>query len=228
MKILLSFDTDWAPEDSIKYVMDILIENKLFSTFFATNYYDSLSNYSKYIDIGLHPNFNDILSGGNKSFKERIDSLLSIYPKAKGFRSHSLTTSSSILDYCFKSGLVYDSNIYNPNGGKAYKDYSGLIRYTHSFVDYGLILEKKNFNIKNIGLRNDKLNILDFHPIHIFLNTPSESFYQKIKAVQKSNISFNIRNTKKRGVGDLFEDLVSFIKINKIETVNFTKLNKSE
>jgi hypothetical protein len=219
-RIILTFDTDWVNEIAVEYVIDLLDTYGVTGTFFATNHYNCLKNNQKH-EVGIHPNFNNLLNGSSKSTcsKSIINDMLVEYPESIGFRSHSLTQSSIILAEAKNSGLQYDSNIYHPDGGRPYIDFSGLIRFTHNYVDLGHLIEKRPFELSEIYFSDNEMNILDFHPIHIFLNTPSTSYYEGVKIHTKSHefLRNNI-NTKEKGVGDLFIELLTFLKSNSIES----------
>ena len=232
-RIILTFDTDWVHEIAVEHVINLLDTYGVTGTFFATNHYNCLKNNKKH-EVGIHPNFNNLLNGSSKNIcaKSIINDMLEEYPESIGFRSHSLTQSSSILAEAKNSGLQYDSNIYHPDGGRPYIDYSGLIRFTHSYVDLGHLIEKRPFELSEIIFSDIEMNILDFHPIHIYLNTPSVSYYEGVKnytnshALLKNNI-----NNKEKGVGDLFIMLLTFLKSNSIETYplkNYREYNGKE
>lgn len=227
---ILTFDTDWVNEIAVEYVIDLLDTYGVTATFFATNRYSCLKNNKKH-EVGIHPNFNGLLNGTlyNANSKNILKDLLEEYPESIGFRSHSLTQSSNILAEAQNIGLQYDSNIYHPEGGQPYLDYSGLIRFTHNYVDLGHLLDKRPFNLSEFSFSENNMNILDFHPIHIYLNTPSVSYYEGIKIHTKSHefLRNNI-NTKEKGVGDFFIEVLSFLKSNSIETYplkNYSEYN---
>ena len=126
IKVSLTFDTDWVHEDAIDYVISLLGKYNQKATFFATNEYASFFKSDFCHEVGIHPNFNDLLTNGKSNYKDVIDKFAKTYPKAKGFRSHSLTTSSHILNYFSQLGFIYDSNQYHPSGAKVFLDYSNL------------------------------------------------------------------------------------------------------
>ena len=219
-KIALTFDTDWVDEIAIEYVIELLNKYDAIGTFFATNHYGCLKQKIKH-EVGIHPNFNNLLNGTSKniSAKTVLSRILEEYPDSIGFRSHSLAQSSGILADAKKLGIKYDSNLYNPYGANQYVDYSGLIRFTHNYVDLGHLIFEKPLDLSEIIFSKKYINILDFHPIHIFLNTPSVAFYEGIKTQTKSKVHLrNNINKKEKGVGDLFIDLLKFLKFNSIET----------
>lgn len=218
MKIALTFDTDWVNEIAIEYVVNLLDKYDQRGTFFSTNKYQIFLKKGFKHEIGLHPNFNNLLSKGDSNYEDIINNLHKIYPKAKGFRSHSLTSSSHILNYFKSLSFEYDSNLYNPNPSKPYKDFSGLIRFSHNYVDHGHLIENKELSIENIRLSNSELNVLDFHPIHIFINTPTLEYYKKYKHLTKSKNIKDVRNNRVKGIGDLFCELLNYLKTNSIKT----------
>ena len=121
--------------------------------------------------------------------------------------------------------MVYDSNLYHPKQGEPYLDYSGLIRFTHTWVDLGHLLDKFDFDITKIPLSETATNILDFHPIHTYLNTPSTDYYNSIKALttQAEELKANI-NKDNRGVQDIVLDLIEYIKTHSIKTQTLFEL----
>jgi len=226
--VCITFDTDWAPEEAVEQVVELVREHQVSATFFATNYYKCLQKLSENIEVALHPNFNNILKGNGEKFEDVFDQLHSMYPLAMGFRSHSLTQSSHILQYAKQKGLCYDSNSFNPNQAKAFVDYSGLLRFTHAWVDLGHLLENKEFSLSEIPIQENADNILDFHPIHVFINTSSSDFYNSVK-----HLTTNVKelekqiNSDSKGIKTLFVDLLAYIKQNKIETQTLYQLYKA-
>ena len=224
MKVSLTFDTDWVHEDAIKHVVSLLDKYDQKGTFFATNQYNVFKNPTFNHEVGIHPNFNVLLNKGKLSYKRVLDDLCNIYPDSKGIRSHSLTTSSLILDYCYKLGLLYDSNQYHPSGAEVFFDYSNLYRFTHNYVDLGHLINGKELTIENIDFHLKNINIFDFHPIHIFLNTPDLKFYNSIKQFTNHKDLKQHRNITKRGIGDLFLDLLIFLDNNNIQSRSLINL----
>lgn len=216
IKVSLTFDTDWVHESALDYLIGILDNYNQEATFFATNEYRVFLTNGFCHEIGIHPNFNYLLTNGITNYESIINELFQIYPKSKGFRSHSLTTSSLILNYIHELGFVYDSNQFHPLGAALYQDYSKLFRFTHNYVDLGHLMDGSKLTFHNMNLSTMYLNVFDFHPIHIFLNTPTIEFYNEHKHLTSSSKLGLFRNTNERGVGDLFIELLDYLKENKI------------
>ena len=218
MKFGLTFDTDWVHQDAVEYVVSLLDKYNHRGTFFATNEYRVFKESSFKHEVGIHPSFNQLLSEGDSNYKSILDHLFNMYPQARGIRSHSLTTSSLILDYSHKLGLLYDSNQYHPSGGEIFLDYSKLYRFTHNYVDLGHLIDGTKLSLESINFSIEYLNIFDFHPIHIYLNTPDLKFYESVKKYTTHKDLKLYRNVTKRGIGDLFLDLLIFLNDNDIQS----------
>ena len=100
-KTFLTFDIDWAHDiilhDSLKLVRDAQVR----ATWFATHDTPFLSEIQQNncFEIGIHPNFNPLLSGDNSiSSHEVISSVMSIVQNPKSVRSHSLVQSERLVD----------------------------------------------------------------------------------------------------------------------------------
>lgn len=218
MEISITFDTDWVHESAIEHCVYLLDKYNQKATFFSTNNYKLFNTKDFNHEIGIHPNFNDLLNQGLSNYKLIINDLVKLFPNAKGFRSHSLTTSSHILAYLNSLGFVYDSNLFHPEGGKGYYDYSGVFRFIHNYVDLGHLLDGSPLEVDEIKLSDNHINILDFHPIHVYLNTPTVEYYNKIKFSTNNKDLIEFRNKSVKGIGDLFIEILEHMKINKINS----------
>lgn len=213
MNVCITLDVDWAPDVAIADCLDLLSRFGVKATIFGTHKTDVLSGLStSQFELGIHPNFNFLLGGQTGCVNDIIDDVMAIFPEARGLRSHSLTQSSSILDHAHKRGIVYDANLYHPEQARPYLDFSGLLRFTFGWVDLGLLLDEKPFEIESLSLKDSFPNILDFHPIHVFLNTPTVAAYSAAKnALHDVKALERNRNTAVPGVRDLFIATLRFI-----------------
>jgi len=218
---IFSFDVDWAPEKVIEDVVTLLKEHNIKGTFFATHYSNVLKNIEKegIHEIGIHPNFNPLLTGESGHYQKKIDDLLEMYPSAVGLRSHSLVQSCPILIYSLEKNIKYDSNIYIPFGKNLKPfDYFGLIRIPYNWEDDGQWVSGKSF--ENCGLKLDaELNIFSFHPIHIYLNTHNQKMYDAVKHFyQIPEELLKNRNATVVGTRDLFISLLNLCKKDNLQT----------
>ncbi|MEN8810586.1 MAG: hypothetical protein ABF272_04250 [Flavobacteriales bacterium] len=193
-KIAFTLDIDWAPEEVIQYALTIFSLYKVKCTLFCTHESEVIKNADKELfEIAIHPNFNDLLFEKKINVAEdTLDELLAIYPDAKGVRSHSLTQSSSLQLLFASKGLKYDSNNYLPTKDiiSPYKCWTGMTRIPFHWEDDIHFLQGKSFTDEfDQNVKPNDCLVLNFHPIHVFLNTDKEETYKKEK--------LNYHNVKK-------------------------------
>ncbi len=222
-KVALTFDVDWAPEEVLNDTIRILDNYDVKATFFATHSSPILHSLDKKrYEIGLHPNFNNLLSGEQSSnYKQVIRQLLNIYPDSVGIRCHSLLHSSVMLSYFKEIGLLYDSNIFLPYhlGLKPFKSSNGLFRIPYFWEDDVHFEFGYEFELSNLNM-DDDLNVFDFHPIHIFLNTDRVETYNQARShYQEPTILLSKRNASRLGARDYLLQLLETIKANNVNTI---------
>jgi hypothetical protein len=227
--ICLTFDVDWAPEEVLNYLVHKLTKANIKATFFATHDSDILKSLnSELFEVGIHPNFNN--SKGD--FVTPIEELMTLYPNSTGGRSHSLFFSSNILETYEKVGLKYESNIFLP-----YHKNLTLVKRRKNLVsipffwsdDYCLannLIDKKKVSRL---LEVEGLKVFNFHPIHIFVNTPSLAYYQTIKQYyHEPEKLLEKKNKSKYGVEDIFNELIDLINNNDIKSNKMEGISKNE
>src|SRR5689334_1739277 len=105
-------------------------------TFFSTHHSLELAKSNKKLfEIGIHPNFNPILSGkSDKRAVDIIDDIMDIHPEAQGVRSHSMLQSTAILQLFADNKLLYDANHFMPyhTGLKPFKLWNGMVRIPYN------------------------------------------------------------------------------------------------
>jgi hypothetical protein len=172
-------------------------------------------------EVAIHPNFNKLISNNNGTVESVIDELLYIHPEAKGVRSHSMMQSSFILQKFADRGIIYDANHFLPyqTGIRPFRLWNGLVRIIYNWEDDVHWAYGYDFTDSKIELDSDGLNIFDFHPIHIYLNTENDSRYQNAKKYyNEPDLLINYRNKDKPGTRDLFISLLKDCKKNQIKT----------
>ncbi|MDR7870056.1 MAG: hypothetical protein RIN55_04300 [Tissierellaceae bacterium] len=237
--ICLTLDTDWASEDALKKSYSIIEEYGFDSTFFIThksNYLLKLYNKGK-IDAGIHPNFLKNSSHG-KSVNEVIDNCLNILPETKSFRCHNYYDSNEITDLLFSRGLLYDSNLCTLlQKVEPFVHRSGLIRFPIFLEDGAYLLHNKNLVFKDIRdvLFNDNgLMIINIHPMHLVLNTPTFNYMRKIKENlsredwnKLTDADLDYLSYDGIGIRYFIIELFNFIKKEKIKVMNLHNVYES-
>lgn len=208
MEIIFTCDIDWASEKVIQYTIDLFENYQIKCTFFATHKSKSIDLCNRNLfEIGIHPNFNlNIINGSGIPAKEIVQNIVKFYPEAIGVRSHSITTSGPLLDIFKDNGLMYESNQFVPYSKKIepYKCWNDITIIPYNFEDDVHYTFKKSFDISLLDVfKSSEYLIMDFHPIHIFLNTDSNNTYQKAKDFIKTDKISNFINSEVFGTRDL-------------------------
>lgn len=216
-RICITFDIDWAKDEIVQYIVDLLQKYRIKATFFATHGSDLLKalNNGRY-EIGIHPNFNS----GN-DHENTIRELMSIYPKASGIRSHGLFQSSSILQILINNGLKYDVNTFIPfrEGLYPFMWLNKLVRIPYYWEDDTYFCNQAEFGLSELQMYKTGLKIYNFHPIHIFMNTDSMEHYNRYKSFyhQPAVLTKHQKNTGK-GIRTLFIELLEYLNKNTLPT----------
>lgn len=216
-----TIDVDWAPEEVIEDTLDLFKMYNVPCTIFTTHKSEILDNCDRDLfEIGLHPNFNQILQGKGGNVEGVMSELKEMYPEAKGARSHSLTQSGYILEMYRKAGITYEANHFLPyhQGIKPFVLWNGMCRIPFNWEDdYHFALEYP-FNDTKIDLKDKGLNIFNFHPIHIYLNSENNDRFTKIKHDQKNmDLLSSVQNNGEiLGTRDILIALLKYVSKNSL------------
>ena len=181
----LTFDIDWAHDQIVEDTINLVESFGVSATWFVTHksrQIDRLRTNSLF-QLGLHPNFNPLLDGGQKSHgnaAEILASLCEIVPDAKVLRSHSLTQSERLVDLFLAHGVTHMSNTFIPisqnNHITPWCLWGSLTVVPHCWQDNVSLKMELPFPGKIESLRH--LVVYDFHPIQVFLNTEHLDRYE--------------------------------------------------
>lgn len=221
--IAFTCDIDWAPEEVIADTISLFEKYNVKCTFFSTHHSEELSKCNKKLfETAIHPNFNLLLTGSSpKTFDDILDEILDIHPEARGVRSHSMMQSSVILKKFADKNLIYDANHFLPycKNVKPFKLWTGMVRIPYNWEDDVHWTYGYDFDRSRIDLMDEGLNIFDFHPIHIFINTENKYRYLEAKKFNHdAQKLLEYRNTEIKGTRDLLISLLEHCKDNKILT----------
>ena len=185
-KIFLSFDIDWAHDDVILDSYNLVSDYSVETTWFVTHETDVLRTIGmdKHIELGIHPNFNDLLSGsGGGTSNQVIQEARELVPSATTIRSHSLTQSERLLDQFLDNNFKRICNLFIPYRNQMqvcpYDLWGGAIIIPHRFQDNASL--RIGEDLPERHELNTGLHVFDFHPIHVFLNTESLDRYERTR-----------------------------------------------
>lgn len=211
--ISITLDMDWAPEEIIDYSLKLLSQYNVTATLFMTN---KISCHISQHEIAIHPNFRSM------KFEKHFTKYISIYPNIKGMRSHSLFFSERFRPFYKKFGIEYQSNVMmhcQKNIIPYYMSPTTLEIPIFWMDSYYLenISNNQTVFLNNKSLEAPGLKVFDFHPIHIFLNTDTLSFYASVKKYYKNPEKIaKYRNKHALGICDIFIKLLKYLKNNSL------------
>jgi len=189
-KIFLTFDVDWAHDAVIEDALNLVREAGVSSTWFVTHKSSLLNELwsDTKIELGIHPNFNEILSGDRSLKSEKIISdCLELAPSAKAARSHSLTQSERLIDQFSAVGITHISNMFIPYGSGInaipFSLWGGMVMVPHSWQDN--VALKMPVEFPDFHMNISGFNVFDFHPIHVFLNTENLERYENTRSLHQ-------------------------------------------
>ncbi len=195
--IYLTFDVDWAHDEVITHMLDILEKEKVPATIFVTHDTPLLARMraNPNIELGAHPNFIPLQLGNSdvSLFQDYAKKILQEYrdllPEATTVRSHGLVQSTRLLDLMTDMGFLRESNqLITLKSGmnlRAFYHWTGILRVPYFWEDdiHCAEMERKYWDGWDVApfLDNSCLKVFDFHPIHLYLNTDTMVRYEKAR-----------------------------------------------
>jgi SAM-dependent methyltransferase len=220
----LTGDVDWASEFCIKDFVDFARQHGIRPSLFATHKSAVLqqADTTGAAEIGLHPNFLPGSTHGS-DIQSVIDHVCDLYPKARGFRSHSFVDGTPITRGFLARGFKYDSNL-----ATFFEENLGPIRHATGIMRLPVFWEddihwnqggKWDLDAYYDRFLSPGLKIINVHPLHFALNTPTDEFYQKFRKdvgkLSKDEI-VQFRN-KGKGVRTFVSELIGRLRHSQFE-----------
>lgn len=189
--LLITLDVDWAPDVAIDYAANILREHDVRSTWFITHASEAIELLKAKRDIfelGLHPNFLPGSSHGD-SVEQIVENVLQLQPEATSIRTHQLVQSTPIFDAIRENtNLAADMSLFLPQvlNAQAFRygpDERQIVRIPYTWEDdYEFGRSTPCWNPTLDFDASQYYLALDFHPIHIYLNSDGPGQYQAFRA----------------------------------------------
>jgi hypothetical protein len=220
-EVMLTFDVDWAPDFVINFVAEELVSAGVAATWLITHESPaiaSLREHPELFELGVHPNF---LPGSTHG--EDVPSVfhhcMELVPDATTMRTHSLVQSSEILIgalerttvRCDLSLLLHRTPGLRPTD--FYWEGRRLVRIPTYWEDYDEFeMPEPDFSLSNLLTDEPGLKLLNFHPIHVYLNSTGIGTLDAFKkraadsAVDVAQVANLVQGG--RGARSLFEDVV--------------------
>lgn len=190
MTVLITIDTDWAPDYAIEDLRTLWNQFPVPIFIFATNSSKALDDWAAHslVEIGIHPNFAQGSSHGGQ-IDSVLDHLLDIFPRARACRTHGNMMSTNIMiALCMRTHFEFDFSLFapvQPNLTPHIYSYLGgrVLRVPYNWEDSYATAQTAGSlcsGVKHWGA-SSLPQVLNFHPVHTFLNTSRYSDYIAMK-----------------------------------------------
>jgi hypothetical protein len=205
MPLHITLDTDWAAPSTLEHVLAEVIDPRLALTVFCTGRYACLEA-RPHTEVALHYNVEQL------GFERAFNEIAAVLPGAKGARGHSLAFSERLRPLYRRHGTRYDSSFlqFEQQGIAAFPIARGVWEFPVYFMDtFFLEYHEGDFGRAPTAeqLAGPGLKVLDFHPIHLLLNTPSIDFYQSVKHLYHDTEALLRHRHQGWGVASLFAQI---------------------
>lgn len=188
--IALTFDVDWAPDFAIDFVRDLVRTYDAPSTWFVTHSSDALQRLREEaprVELGIHPNFLQNSTHG-VSATEVLSHCMGLVPDAVSMRTHSLVQSTPLLQMVTEhTPIKLDSSLLLPR-------VSGAVPFRQPFAgrpllrvpvqwedDVEMEYEDPRWDAQFAIDQKAPLQVFNFHPIHIYLNSVTMGPYHRLR-----------------------------------------------
>lgn len=214
-KQFLTFDIDWAHDAVLSDTIDLVTDAGVPATWFVTHATPLLARLraNPLFELGVHPNFNPLLAGAGMAGKDAAEILAQIccvVPEARAVRSHSLVMSERLVDVFRDAGLRRVCNSFIPAESAAacapWKLWDDMIVIPHCWQDN---VAMRLHGTVRPPLPGHGLRVFDFHPIHVYLNTPDIAVYEAARpCFQEPETLVRHRVMQRRGTRDILRQIL--------------------
>jgi len=182
----LTFDIDWAPDWSVRETLTLLAEAGVKATFFVTHPSETIQEIAAAgHEVGIHPNFQAGSTQGGDPVAI-VGALLSLVPRARVMRTHGLVQGTLLLRDVLRAypQVQYDLSLLTyrfPHSGWSDWHLGGTRMRRWNYVwedDFAFDDPTQEWGLYRPTAAVD---VLDFHPIHVSLNSRDATRYERIK-----------------------------------------------
>jgi len=229
---VLTSDIDWASDACIADMAETVAGYDVRPVFMATGESAVLRRLHKEgrIELGIHPNF---LAGSSHGATEKavIEHMMSLYPDATTYRTHSFVENSHITLALRARGFTYDSNLglHLQRNLQPLRHWSGLTRFPVFWEDD--VYWRHNKGVYDLDAIWDDfmspgLKVLSVHPVNFALNIPDAEGYAAIRSRIPSLTAEDIAKLRFKGPGtrDFVLKLVERLREQKIRVHTLAEL----
>lgn len=220
---------DWAPDFAIDFVADLLLSSSVKATWFLTHTspsVDKLKEHPDLFELGLHPNFLTGSSHGETA-EEVLEHCAVISDTAVSARTHGLFQSTPLLDLIVRrTSIRIDVSLFLPHFANLYPfryrmNGRELWRVPYLWEDDFEMERRTPWWHLDPLIALDGLKVLDFHPMHVYLNSNQMAAYrscaQSVPSLKelKPGGAEEFINKAEDGTQTLFREVLSFLNAQK-------------
>lgn len=228
---LITIDVDWASDEIIDYVSNILLRKKVKATWFITHDSPSirkLTNHPEMFELGLHPNFHNGSSQGSEP-SQVMKYLRKILPHSGLVRTHGLVQSTKLLaELVDRFGVTVDLSVFlyntpliTPHEIWFARGKNGLLRVPYFWEDdHEFSAPVPCWSFSDERYHCQGLKVFDFHPVHIALNSRDAVTYSTVKGeIGVRNLTLSKLESyvnREAGTRTLFMAIVDYLSRQKV------------
>jgi polysaccharide deactylase WbmS-like protein len=187
-QVVLTFDVDWAPDFAIDAIADELVAAGVRSTWMITHSspaVDRLRGRPDLFELGIHPNFLPGSTHGETP-EAVLDHCMALVPGATTMRTHALFQSSLLMRTvlertpvrCDASLFLLEASHVAPVGFPGAG--GSLVRVPYVWEDdIEMLAAEPTWSLDRF-LARPGLQVLDFHPMLVWLNAPDMAPYRRL------------------------------------------------
>jgi hypothetical protein len=192
--LAITLDIDWAPDYAIDAAADSLRDAGVRATWFVTHAspaVDRLRDSPELFELGVHPNF---FAGSEHgaSLDDVLACVKDLVPEARSIRSHGLYQSSQLLAAIARDErLDTDVSLFLP-GHPHLRPVTlrlpagAVVRVPYFWSDdHEMAQPDPAWSVAPL-LATPGLKVLNFHPVHVFLNAVDTTPYAALQAASPS------------------------------------------
>jgi hypothetical protein len=192
-EVVLTLDLDWAPDVAIDFVSRELVQRGVRATWLVTHRsaaVERLEEHSDLFELGIHPNFLPGSTHGS-TLEGVLDHCMGLVSGAVTMRTHGLYQSSMLLDLVLeRTPLEVDLSLFLPRANHVapvllQRAAGRLVRIPYVWEDdFEMDCRQPSWQLEPL-LAGQGLKVLDLHPVHVFLNSPTMDNYRLVKSLRQ-------------------------------------------
>lgn len=231
--VCITVDVEWAHAEVLDLMVREIDARGLVGTFFVTHAGANIGAH----EAALHPNFSrqhspdsDFMADATAYYDAVMARTSDYAPTAMGVRAHSLFSDTALLSVYAKRGLAYDSSaaMQLVGGLRPFMQCFGMLELPIYYMDHvDLLTGMGGLDLAALYLDRPGLKVLDFHPNLVFINAPTDDFYQMSKAHYHDPDKLRAMRYPKSGVGDLFREVLDTIVSQNLPTATLAEVNNA-